>query len=240
MLLSLLLICLTVAILLAQVNQMTAKPIADAKAMKLQNAISEVVPPFDNNPIEEAYKMADGLGDSILVYPAKKGDEIVGFAMNSFSNNGFSGTIQMMIGFDMEHKIVNYSVLQHAETPGLGSKMVDWFCDMTKPNQTIIGRDMSQGTLAVSKDGGSVDAITASTITSRAFLEAVNRAYSVYTGNLDAITGATQSESSATASAHSKTENAESAQNGDEKKMNDLLNIEDVDTLLQKGGDSNE
>lgn len=180
MFLSLSIICLTVAVLLAQVNKMTAKPIADAKAMKLQNAISEVVPAFDNDPVAEAYRMPVGTGDSLLVYPAKKGDKVVGYAVNSSSNNGFSGEIQIMIGFDMEDRLINYAVLQHAETPGLGSKMTDWFKNKEKPSQSVIGRDLSQRALAVSKDGGEVDAITASTITSRAFLEAVNRAYQAY------------------------------------------------------------
>ena len=101
MFLSLSLICLTVALLLAQVNKMTATPIAEAKAMKLQSAIREVVPAFDNDPVAEAYRMADGSGDSLLVYPAKQGGELVGFALNSYSNNGFSGNIQIMVGFDM-------------------------------------------------------------------------------------------------------------------------------------------
>jgi electron transport complex protein RnfG len=192
MFLSLSLICLTVALLLAQVNKMTATPIAAAKAMKLQNAIREVVPAFDNDPVAEAYRMTDGSGDSLLVYPAKKGDELVGFALNSYSNNGFSGNIQIMVGFDMKHRIVNYAVLQHAETPGLGSKMTEWFRDATKPGQSVIGRDLSQGALTVSKEGGNVDAITASTITSRAFLEAVNRAYAAYSGSREnALSGAT-------------------------------------------------
>jgi len=192
MFLSLSLICLTVALLLAQVNRMTATPIAEAKAMKLQNAIREVVPAFDNDPVAEAYRMAAGSGDSLLVYPARQGDELVGFALNSYSNNGFSGNIQVMVGFDMEHHIVNYAVLQHAETPGLGSKMTEWFRDATKPGQSVIGRDLSLGDLSVTKDGGEVDAITASTITSRAFMEAVNRAYEVYSGNMeDAWSGAT-------------------------------------------------
>jgi electron transport complex protein RnfG len=191
MFLSLALICLTVGVLLAQVNKMTEKPIAEARAMKLQNAIREVVPEFDNDPIAEAFMMPAGPDDSLRVYPAKKGDEIVGYALNSFSNNGFSGNIQIMVGFDMEHRIVNYSVLQHAETPGLGSKMSEWFRNTDRPSQSIIGRDLSQGALSVSKDGGNVDAITASTITSRAFLEAVNRAYAAYSGNMDATSGAT-------------------------------------------------
>jgi len=225
MFLSLSLICLTVAVLLAQVNKMTAKPIADAKAMKLQNAISEVVPEFDNDPTAEAFMMPAGAGDSLLVYPAKKGGRIVGYALNSFSNNGFSGNIQIMVGFDMAHKIVNYSVLQHAETPGLGSKMVEWFKDAAKPSQSVIGRDLSKGALAVSKDGGDVDAITASTITSRAFLEAVNRAYNAYleskNGNSNGMTENIQSDNT-TESATETNKNTEQ------------------DKISQEGGDDNE
>jgi electron transport complex protein RnfG len=192
MFLSLFIICLTVAVLLAQVNKMTAKPIADARAMKLQKAIKEVVPAFDNDPVAEAYRMPDTQGDSLLLYPAKMGDTIVGYALNSSSNNGFGGNIQIMIGFDMENRIVNYVVLQHAETPGLGSKMTNWFKNPGKPSQSVIGRDLSQGILAVSKDGGTVDAITAATISSRAFLEAVNKAYAVYSGiREDVRSGAT-------------------------------------------------
>ncbi len=191
MFLSLSIICLSIAALLAQVNKMTAEPIAEAKAMKLQNAIGEVVPEFNNDPIAEAYKMADGRGDSILVYPAKMDDDIVGYAMLS-NASGFGGDIQIMVGFDMEDKIINYAVLQHAETPGLGSKMDVWFKDVEKPSQSIIGKDLSQGLLIVSNDGGTIDAITASTITSRAFLDAVNRAYAAYIGSkIDTKSGAT-------------------------------------------------
>lgn len=184
MFLSLSTICLFMAILLSQVNKMTAEPIAEAKALKLQNAIREVTPEFDNDPVAEAYMMSDGMGDSLLVYPATKGGEIVGYALSS-SDNGFSGDIQIMVGFDMEHKIVNYAVLQHSETPGLGSKMGDWFKDVDKPNQLIIGRDLSQNKLAVSNDGGEIDGITASTITSRAFLNAINKAHNAYSESKD-------------------------------------------------------
>ena len=190
MFLSLSIICLTVAFSLAQVNKMTLKPIAEAKALKLQTAIGEVVPEFDNDPVAESYMIASEGGASLLVYPATKDGEVVGFAISS-SSSGFSGEIQIMIGFDMDDKIVNYEILQHAETPGLGSKMGEWFKDM-ESNKSIIGRDMSLGTLAVTNDGGSVDAITASTITSRAFLNAVNKAYIAYSGSkLDSYSGAT-------------------------------------------------
>ncbi len=196
MFLSLFLISLVVAVLLAQVNRMTAKPIAAAKALKLENAIKEVVPEFDNNPVEEAYKMATSPGDSLLVYPARKGDEVVGFAINTYSNSGFSGNIQLMVGFDTGDRVVNYAVLSHAETPGLGSKMNEWFRDTARPNQVVIGRNLSEGNLSVSKDGGQIDAITAATITSRAFLEAINKAYAVYKDS-DAESGATQQNDAA-------------------------------------------
>ena len=194
MLVSLLLICLLAAGLLAKVNDMTEAPIADAKALKLEEAIKNVVPAFDNNPVAESYKVATDSGDSLLVYPAKKGDDIVGFAVNSFSNNGFSGNIQVMVGFDTQNTIVNYAVLSHAETPGLGSQMVDWFkpqvqefslieklfgfqVKQSEANSSIIGKNPTTTKFEVTNDGGDIDAISASTITSRAFLEAVRRAY---------------------------------------------------------------
>lgn len=197
MLLSLLFICLLAAGLLAKVNDMTEKPISDAKALKLEEAIKNVVPPFDNNPLDESYKVATEQGDSLIVYPAKKGDDVVGFAVNSYSDNGFSGNIQLMVGFDIHHNVVNYTVLSHAETPGLGSQMVDWFKPRVKElsmieklfgfeikkaeaKSSIIGKNPQTTKFSVSKDGGDIDAISASTITSRAFLEAVNKAYAAY------------------------------------------------------------
>ena len=115
----------------------------------------------------------------------------MGYAIESYSKNGFSGLIRIIVGFDTDGKVLNFSVLEHNETPGLGSKMQEWF-STDKNQQSIIGRDMTKGTLMLTKDGGDVDAITASTISSRAFLEAINLAYSIHIGNSDAISGATQ------------------------------------------------
>ena len=152
-----------------------------------------VVPEFDNTPIAESYMAVTGDGDSLRIYPAKKGGELVGAAVESNTMNGFSGEIRVIVGFDKEGTLYNYSVLQHSETPGLGSKMQEWF-RTDKNNQSVIGRKLSEGELKVSKDGGNVDAITAATISSRAFLNAVNRAYSAYAG----VDGATSATGSAT------------------------------------------
>jgi len=98
-----------------------------------------------------------------------------------------------MVGFNANGTIVDYSLLAHAETPGLGSKLVDWF----KVKSDIRGVSSDKMPLRVSKDGGEYDAITAATISSRAFLNSINKAYETYqiargeTPTVDAWSGAT-------------------------------------------------
>ena len=88
-----------------------------------------------------------------------------------------------MAGFDKEGNVSGYAVLEHKETPGLGSKMDVWFNNPDKPNQYILGKNPETTNFKVSKDGGDIDAITASTITSRAFLDALTLAYDSYKTN---------------------------------------------------------
>ncbi len=185
MFLSLTIICVVAGGILASVNDMTSKPIEISKKTKLENAVKAVVPAFDNSPTEEAYMGAVSDGDSLKIYPAKKDGNLVGVAVESNTMKGFSGEIKLIVGFDTQGKLYNYSVLQHAETPGLGSKMEEWFRS-DKGKQSVLGKDLSKGSLKVSKDGGDVDAITAATITSRAFLDAIDRAYIAYKGNMHA------------------------------------------------------
>ena len=111
-----------------------------------------------------------------------------GFAVET-AVDGFGGQFRVMVGFDAEGNILGYEILEHQETPGLGSHMEHWFKNADKPGQNIIGR--KGGKLTVSKDGGDVDAITAATISSRAFLKAVNQAYADQFG-VEAHTGASQ------------------------------------------------
>ena len=106
--------------------------------------------------------------------------------------DGFGGPIRLMVGFDADGNILGYEILEHQETPGLGSHIEHWFKHADKPNQNIIGRK-ADGKFAVSKDGGEIDAITAATISSRAFLKAINQAYAEFKGGeVEAHTGASQ------------------------------------------------
>lgn len=175
--------------LLGWVNDVTAGPIAEANAKTLSDAIAVVVPGFDNNPAE-APETIEVEGVTYTVYKATKGDEFIGAAVQS-SANGFGGPLTVLVGFDADGNIIDYSLLSHTETPGLGSKAADWFKKGAKGD--ITGKNPGESPLTVSKDGGQIDAITASTITSRAFLLAVNNAYAAYKNqHVDAASGATQ------------------------------------------------
>ena len=190
--------------LLAYVNELTKGPIAEANAKILSDAISVVVPVFDNDPTAEATKQTiDGV--EYTIYPAKKDGQWVGAAVESTAM-GFGGELKVLVGFDADGKIYDYSLLSHVETPGLGSKADKWFgaYDPAKGEQavsheeskkSILGMNPGEAPLTVSKDGGAVDAITASTITSRAFLNAVNAAYQAYKaegGKVNGVSGASQ------------------------------------------------
>lgn len=185
MLLSLTLICLIVGAILGVMNEVTKDPIAATELKNKTEAIKQVVPEFDNAPLDEKVEVElEGETEKLTVYPAKKGGTVVGYAVQSYSGNGFSGRIDVMVGFDATGIIKDFSVLKHSETPGLGAKMQEWF-HLDNLSATSIrkmsGVDMSaEAPLVVSKDGGKVDAITASTISSRAFLDAINRAYKTY------------------------------------------------------------
>jgi electron transport complex protein RnfG len=172
MVLSLTLISLGASACLGYVYQMTKAPIELSILNKKLSAIKQVVPEFNNNPDAEMFKLPTGEGDSLEIYPAKKDSIIVGYAVNTNTNKGFSGNISLMAGFQPDGTIINITVLDQKETPGLGTKMAEpLFKDQFND------KNPSEFSLKVKKDGGPVDAITAATISSRAFCDAVQRAY---------------------------------------------------------------
>lgn len=172
MMLALTLIAVVSAAGLGFVYELTKEPIALSVLNRKLNAIREVVPEFTNNPNDEMFRLPTGEGDSLEIYPAKNNGETVGYAVNSYTNNGFSGYFSVMAGFRPDGSITGISVLEHKETPGLGTKMAE-----PAFKEQFTGRNPGESILKVKKDGGNIDAITAATISSRAFCEAVQRAY---------------------------------------------------------------
>jgi electron transport complex protein RnfG len=172
MVLSLTLISLGASACLGFVYVMTKEPIELSLLNKKLNAIKQVVPDFTNNPNEDMFRLPTGDGDSLDIYPAKKDGEIIGYAVNTYTKTGFAGNISLMAGFKPDGTIISISVLEQKETPGLGTKM-------TEPGfkDQFNNKNPSEFKLKVKKDGGPVDAITSATISSRAFCDAVQRAY---------------------------------------------------------------
>ena len=184
MVLSLVIISMVAAGALAGIYILTLETINAQKAQKQQAAILAVLP--EGVEIGEAEEV-----NGLIIYRATLNGEPAGAAVQTEAD-GFGGPQKIMVGFDAEGKIFNYEVLEHQETPGLGDHIVEWFKNADKPSQYIIGRE-STGTFTVSKDGGDVDAITAATISSRAFLNAINKAHAAYhNGDVEAHTGASQ------------------------------------------------
>jgi len=182
MLLSLGCITIVAAAALAGANLLTQDTIAKAAAEKQTKAISSVLPEHDSIAAPEEH-------DGIIIYKAYKNNEFVGAAVKANDKNGFNGLIEVMVGFDAANTIVGYEVLTQNETPGLGAKMPAWF---KSGKGNIIGKQAT-GNFTVSKDGGDVDAITAATISSRAFLRTVNAAYSALNGaDVNAASGASE------------------------------------------------
>ena len=177
MFVALFVICIVSGGVLGVVYNATKDPIAAAETAKKTKAIKNVLPEF--NELKETMVMSALEDVEIPFYLAYDADNnFIGAAVETFTNKGFSGNISLMVGILADGTVKNISVLQHAETPGLGSKMEEetfkgQFCD----------KNPASFNFSVKKDGGDVDAITAATISSRAFCDAVNRALSTFENN---------------------------------------------------------
>jgi len=160
---------------MAIVYSVTVEPIAISQKAKINNAIKMVIPEFES--ISDTVLLPDDGKDSIRVHRLIKGTENSGNAIETYTDKGFSGRFSLMVGFTPDGSISNIEVLEHKETPGLGTKMaLPAFKDQFKGLKIA---DLPGEKLKVKKDGGTVDAITAATISSRAFCDAVNRAYTI-------------------------------------------------------------
>ena len=173
MFLSLTIIAVVAAAALALVSNVTTEPIAQAQKAKKEAAVKAVLPAFvSTQELDiEGTPCTQGLDVD---------GNVTGIAVEAFSDKGFGGRLTAMVGFDTTGTITGYQILQTSETPGLGAKAAEWFQEGGKGN--VVGKNPSNepsGELKVKKDNGTVDAISGSTITSRAFCELVNKAFQV-------------------------------------------------------------
>lgn len=190
------------ALLVALVNNITKETIAETEQRNKDLAKLEVLPAFEGEA--ELEEKRREIGDlNINVTEVKANGELVGYAVEapSITKNGYGDRIYLMVGFvEQEGKTIvsGVKVISQKETPGLGANMLN---PGNSLEQSIVGKSPAEVKFAVKKDGGSFDALTGSTISSRAYANAVETAYAGYLwakGELpsteDAKSGATKTE----------------------------------------------
>ena len=160
-------ICLLSGLLLATISRITADPIRRAQEAKKQEALAKVLPAADAPPEVLALKHPR-TGDTNIFYITDGGR---GIALEAVSPNGYGGDIKLMVGFTGDGKLNGIDVLSQKETPGLGAKV-----DTEAFTRQFRGLSLADTKWAVDKDGGDIDGITAATISSRAVVDAIQKA----------------------------------------------------------------
>ena len=158
------------------VHKITLEPIKKAKDNQELLAISEVAGEFDNNPFAEKMIIATkNTQHKLTMYPARKKGRLSSVAIKTYTNTGFGGRIEMMAGFNVDGSIRDFKIISANETPGLGTKVSE-----PRFKEQLKGFYPNKQVLKVKQDGGDVDAVTAATISSRAVLKAIERAFNAF------------------------------------------------------------
>jgi electron transport complex, RnfABCDGE type, G subunit len=179
MIVSLGVISLVASGLLGVVQKLTEAPIAKAQKDKQEQAIKAVLPDKTAQIGSPDTIRVEGKENPYIVFPATKDGKLVGAAIQTYSKKGYAGLIEVMVGMDTTGAISNYEMITTGETAGLGSKLGFWF-KTNRGKQSVLGKSPKTSNFKVSKDGGDFDAITASTISSRAFMESMRDAYTAF------------------------------------------------------------
>ena len=167
------LVCLCAAGVLALVHKLTKKPIEEARERARREALKVVLPPETENIETQIIKKGEQEHEIQVAKDASR--NIVGYAVTATTNEGYGGDIVFLIGLDANGKINTYKVMQHSETPGLGDNITT----QDFKNQ-FEGKNSENFTFKVSKDGGDVQAITAATISSRAACDALRKGLELF------------------------------------------------------------
>ena len=170
-------ICGLSALSLGYVYNVTKKPIQRTKDNRELEAVSKVIPSrFNNNPFIEKVALRSNNGaEDIYLYPARLDSEITGFAIKSYTDKGFSGRMELIIGFFLDGTVNTYMVTDHKETPGLGTKVLE-----DKFVKQFYGMHPKNPSFKVRQSGGEIDAVTAATISSKAVIDAIKKASDSY------------------------------------------------------------
>lgn len=164
--------------LLAITNSVTREPIANSKRAEKLDAMRQVLPEYDNDPMADI-RVIQAAGREWTFYVARRQGQCVGVAFDAESAQGYSGTIRIMAGVTVADDAVRgVEIVEQLETPGLGAKIAEPdFTDQFK------NRGIAATKWAVTKDGGDIHAITGATISPRAVVSALKGGLDVYLQN---------------------------------------------------------
>lgn len=150
-----------VAVLLALVNLITAPTIEKRAAEKKADAMAEVMPDCEFTLVDP---LPEGVEGVLELQEATSGGAVKGYCVQ-VETNGFGGALELMVGIDADGVVTGVSILSHSET-----------LNTDKHGELIARYAGSSGEVALTKDGGSIEAISGATVTSRAVTRGVNSA----------------------------------------------------------------
>jgi electron transport complex protein RnfG len=214
--------CLGSALALAVIHGLTEEPIEEQKRLAIMRAIQEVLPPFDNDPVENTRQIVleddeAGAEKELMVYLGLKENEITGVAFPVYGE-GYGGLIHIMVGIDLQEEISGVKVLEHLETPGLGAKIEESsFTDQFK-GKSLENSVLVNGNLAVKKDGGDMDALTGATISPRGVAMAASAGLKIFRRHRHQLLGISQvGDTTEAAPPQTETPEVESVESEDEE-----------------------
>lgn len=180
LLIALTLIAAAAGLILSLMEGVTREPIKEQRRIQMLKALSAVLPAFDNSPDTDTAVLENGTDKKgapikVTFYRARKADIFIGTAFKVIAPDGYSGNIEIMVGLDQKDQINGIEILSHAETPGLGARIVE----PVFKNQ-FKGKGLNNIDWRVKKDGGEFDQITGATISPRALVNAVKKGLDFY------------------------------------------------------------
>lgn len=175
-------ICCVAGLALAGVYEITKEPIAYQKKLEMIRSLVAVLPDLDVDPDTFFLDLSREDGSAVRVFRAPGEDGVSGVAFQVIAPDGYSGNIYIMVGIYPDGKLGGIEILSHAETPGLGSLIVDeeW-------KGIFKGRSLENTNFKVKKDGGDIDQITGATISPRAITGAVEKGLIWFMDNRDIL-----------------------------------------------------
>jgi electron transport complex protein RnfG len=177
-------------LILSLVESVTREPIAEQRRQETLKALKAVLPPIDNSPDADTVSLVIGVDKkgrdvSRTFYRGRQGEALSGVAFKVTAPDGYSGNIEIMVGVDAEGTVSGVEILNHAETPGLGSKITEgWFKEQFK------GKALAGADWRVKKDGGEFDQITGATISPRAVVGAIRKGLEFFRDHREEIVSA--------------------------------------------------